>query len=104
MNQVERNMSLVGKSGTEYHGKMYEGKGGTTALSGLTIVCLGNTRWVENYWQHTIHAIYNDDALHAYNHFKERDDVSRLILIPYDSAELKCIDVIDDLRRQYIHK
>lgn len=103
MNQVERNMSLVGKSGTEYYGKMYEDKRGTTVLSGPAIVCLGHARWQDNHWKHDINAIYNDDALHAHNHFKERDDISHLILIPYDSAELKGIDVIDDLRRQYIH-
>jgi hypothetical protein len=58
----------------------------------------------DNHWQHTIHAIYNDDALHAHTHFKERDDVSHMILIPPDPAGEKGIDVIDDLRRQYIHK
>ena len=103
MNQVERNMSLVGKSGTEYHGKIYGDKTGTTGLSGVTIVCLGHTRRVQNGWEYNIRAIYNDDALHAYNHFKERDDISYLILIPYDSADQRGIDVIDDLRRQYIH-
>ncbi len=104
MNQSERNMSLVGKSGTEYYGKIYEDKSGTTGLSGPAIVCLSHTRWQENHWQHDINAIYNDDALSAYNHFKERDDISHIILIPADAAEQKGIDVIDDLRRQYIHR
>ena len=103
MNNSERNISLVGKSGREYYGKMYD-KNSNSSLSGQAIVCLSNTRWEDNHWQHNIRDIYNDSSAHAIKHFNERDDISHLILIPADSLEPKGIDVIDDLRRQYIHK
>ena len=103
MNYAERNISLVGVSGMEYYGKIYEDKTGTTSLSGPAIVCLTHTRWEDNHWQHNMQAIYNDDAVHAYNHFKERGDISHIILVPAD-IEHKDIDAIDDLRRQYVHK
>jgi hypothetical protein len=103
MNNSERNISLVGKSGNEYYGKIYD-KNSDSSLSGQAIVCLSNTRWEDNHWQHNIRDIYNDASTHAIQHFKERDDISHLILIPADSLEPKGIDVIDDLRRQYIHK
>lgn len=103
MNNSERNISLVGKSGNEYHGKIFD-KNSDSNLSGEAIVCLSNTHWKDNHWQHNIRDIYNDASTHAIQHFKERDDISHLILIPADSLEPKGIDVIDDLRRQYIHK
>lgn len=102
MNNSERNISLIGKSGNEYHGKIYN-KEDNSSLSGRAIVCLSNTRWEDNHWQHHIRDIYNDASVHALKHFKERDDISHLILIPVDSLEPKGIDVIDDLRRQFIH-
>jgi hypothetical protein len=103
MNISERNISLVGKSGNEYHGKLYD-KNCDSSLSGKSIVCLSNTRWEDNHWQHNIRDIYNDASTHAIEHFNERDDISHLILIPLDSLEQQGIDVIDDLRRQYIHQ
>ena len=98
----ERNISLVGKSGNEYFGKMYEDKKNVTGISGSAIVCLSNTLWDDNHWQFNIRDIYNDDALTALEHFKERNDISHIILIPMDTETWQGIDVIDDLRRQYL--
>jgi len=102
-NNCERNISLVGKSGNEYFGKMYEDKNSATGISGSAIVCLSNTRWEDNRWQFNIRDIYNDDSLNALEHFKERDDISHIILIPGDTETSQGIDIIDDLRRQYLH-
>jgi hypothetical protein len=103
MNNSERNISLIGKSGHEYYGKIYD-KSSDSNLAGQAIVCLSNTRWEDNHWQHHIRDIYNDAGVRALQHFKERDDISHLILIPVDSLEQQGLDVIDDLRRQYLHK
>ena len=103
MNNSERNISLIGKSGNEYYGKLYD-KTSESSLSGQVIVCLSNTCWEDNHWQHNIRDVYNDASARAVQHFKERDDISHLILIPADSLEVKGMDVIDDLRRQYVHK
>ena len=103
MNNSERNISLIGKSGNEYYGKLYD-KNSDSSLSGKSIVCLSNTRWEDNHWEHNIRDIYNDAPVDAIQHFKERDDITHLILIPVDSLEQKGIDVIDDLRKQYIHQ
>jgi hypothetical protein len=104
MNNSERNISLIGKSGNEYYGKIYEDRNSVSSLSGQVLVCLGNTRWKDNHWQHHILDIYNDDAFRALQHYKERNDITHLILIQDDSAEHQGIDIIDDLRKQYIHK
>lgn len=103
MNNTERNISLIGKSGNEYYGKIYEDKTGETSLSGKAIVCLGHSRWHDNHWEHRIRDIYKDDVTTALNHFKERDDISHIILISED-ADTTQTDIVDDLRRQYVHK
>ena len=101
---TEKNISLIGKSGNEYFGKIYDDKDSTTSLSGPVIVCLSNTTWEDNHWLHAICDIYTDDAQDALEHFKERDDISHLILIPNLSSEYAGTDKIDDLRRRYIHR
>lgn len=103
MNDAGRNISLIGKSGSEYYGKIYE-RSDESNSSEQVIVCLSNTRWEDNHWQHNIRDIYNDASDSALRHFSERDDISHLILIPVDSVKQNGLDVIDDLRRQYIHK
>lgn len=103
MNNNGRNISLIGKTGTEYYGTMFSDKNSATNLEGSVIVCLTNTVWKDNHWQHHVKDIYNDEALHALEHFKERDDISHLILIAEDKIPGAKPDVIDDLRRKYLH-
>jgi hypothetical protein len=105
MNNSERNISLIGKSGNEYYGKIYDDRSSDTSLSGEAVVCLSNSRWSNNHWQHNILDIYNDDAVYALKRFKERDDISHIIVLPLDElTEHQGTDIIDDLRRQYVHK
>jgi len=100
----EQNISLIGKSGHEYYGKIYDHENSITSLEGPVVVCLTNTRWYDNHWQHAVRDIYNDDARRALRHFRERDDISHLILLPNDPADPSGMDKIDDLRRRYIHQ
>jgi hypothetical protein len=53
---------------------------------------------------HSIRDIYTDDAQHALEHFRERNDISHLILLPNLSSEYSGTDKIDDLRRRYLHR
>jgi len=102
MNNIERNISLIGKTGREYYGKMYESKNTESSLSGQVIVCLSNTSWEDNHWVHQMRDIYRDDALAAIHHFNERNDITHMILIPETNET--GVDIINDLRKQYIHK
>ena len=104
MDHEERNISLVGKSGNEYYGKVCTRKASATSLSGQVVVCLSNSRWEDNHWTHSVSAIYKDDALSALEHFAGRDDITHLILIPTDEEQYRKIDIVDDLTRQYVHR
>ena len=96
---------LVGKSGENYHGKLYEDKNSTTTLSGSAIICLSNSHFTDNTWHHSVRDIYDMASIEqALNHFKERDDISHIIVLPKEALANKGIDIIDDLRRNYIHK
>jgi len=97
-------IELAGKSGASYSGKIYHDKNSTTTLPPKAIVCLSNSDIVDGRWQHQIRDIYNThDVNHALAHFRERDDISHLILISPQEEETG-MDRIDDLRRNYIHK
>ena len=104
MGEGERNISLVGASGTEYFGKIYQDKNAGSTSSDEVIVCLSNSVWNDNHWQHLIIDIYKGAVDTALKHFAERDDVGQLILIPLDQQQTDGTDVIDDLIRQYIHR
>ena len=94
---------LSGKSGTTYKGIIYSDKNSTTSISGRAIVCLSNSHSSEGGWQHAIRDIYDtDNTTKILQHFRERDDISHLILIPKEETSGPT-DKIDDLRRQYIH-
>jgi hypothetical protein len=95
---------LFGKSGTYYQGKMYTDKNSSSTLPPPAIVCLSNSRWIDNHWQHEVRDIYDTaSVIDALNHFRERDDISHMILIPKDPGGDAGMDRIDDLRRNYIH-
>jgi dihydropteroate synthase len=104
MNNIERNISLVGKSRKEYYRKIYDDKNSVSTISGKAIVCLTDTRWEDNHWQFNMRDIYSDDVTKALNHFKERGDISQIILIPVNAMNHHGVDIIEDLKRKYIHK
>lgn len=101
-----QDIELVGWSGERYTGKIYEDKNGTSALSGRAIACLTNSKQEEGRWTHRINSIYNtENVTEELAHFRDRDDISHLILIPYSSISSSGVsDKVDDLIRSYIHR
>lgn len=102
-NETGYDLQLTGKSGSTYEGRIYSDKQGNTTLPAPAIVCLSNSQLSDGQWQHQMRDIYDTaDTQKAIEHFRIRDDISHLILIPKNSA-YNGMDSIDDLRRQYLH-
>jgi hypothetical protein len=98
-------IELMGKSGERYTGRIYTDKQSTSSLTGKAISCLSNSSLTDSGWSHQVNAIYNTDrASDEIEQFKNRDDISHLILIPYSSNESGVVDKVDDLIRNYIHR
>jgi hypothetical protein len=95
---------IQGKSGETYSGKIFSDKNSTTTLSGQAIVCLSNSYLSDEQWQHSMNSIYSTKDVHAaLDHFKIRDDISHIILIPQASMAFSKTDQVDDLIRNYLH-
>ena len=102
-----QDIQLNGKSGRVYNAKIYSDKQGNTGLMQKAIACLSNSHWDGNTWHHQIRDIYDvEDPKAALDHFRERDDLSHIILITKEGegADTDPFDKIDDLRRSYIHR
>lgn len=100
-----QDIELTGKSGERYTGKIYSDKSGTSSLSGKAIACLSNSEWTGNGWTHHVNSIYNTNKVETeLAHFKDRDDISHLILLPYYANQNAVTDKVDDLIRNYIHR
>ncbi|MDQ3279410.1 MAG: hypothetical protein M3Q06_13860, partial [Bacteroidota bacterium] len=96
---------LSGKSGERYTGKIYADKNSTSNLTGRAIAVLSNSSQTENGWTHRVNSIYNTDNIQdELVHFKNRDDISHLILLPYNTNNAGPVDKVDDLIRSYIHR
>ncbi len=103
--ETGKDIELTGKSGERYAGKIYTNKHSTSSLTGRAIGCLSNSLLTDHGWSHQVNAIYNTDRVSdEMEHFKNRDDISHLILIPYATNELGVVDKVDDLIRSYIHR
>ncbi len=106
-NIIDRGESLevYGKSGNSYQARIYSDKNSTSNISSPAIVCLTNSRYTNSGWEHQVKGIYNtDDPEEALRHFKEREDVTHLILIPEITDQYVSIDKVADLIQNYIHK
>jgi len=100
-----QDLQLTGNSGSVYNGKIYSDKQGNTSLNQKAIACLSNSHWDGHTWHHQIRDIYDVESPQAaLDHFRERDDMSHIILITKDAADTGPYDKIDDLRRSYIHR
>ena len=96
-------VDLFGKSGNRYGGRIFEKKS-QSSFSGPAIVCLSNSSIADHEWKHKMNSIFRtDDAVKTMEEFKERDDVSHLILVPLGSLEYGKKDMVDDLVRKYLH-
>ena len=102
---AEQDISLTGKSGQVYTGKIYSEKDSHSSLNGRAIAILTNSTHNENGWQHHVNSIYNTENIQdELARFSQRDDISHLILLPYNANENDIPDKVDDLIRQYIHR
>lgn len=101
--ETGQDVTLTGKSGRQYNGKIYS-KENTNTVAGRSIVCLTNSSRLEDGWNHKVNSIYNSESgTEALAHFRERDDISHLVLLPYADNQGGNIDSVDDLIRNYIH-
>lgn len=97
-------IELVGKSGHRYSGRIYLDKNSPSMLSGKAIACLSNSSFDNDEWSHQVNSIYNtENTTEELVHFRDRDDISHLVLLPYSMNEGGVIDKVDDLIRNYIH-
>lgn len=97
-------IELRGKTGTAYTGKIYSSKDSASALSGSAIAVLSNSAYNNEGWEHQVNSIYNTErANDELDHFKNRDDISHLILLPYSENNNGVEDKVDDLIRNYLH-
>ena len=102
--ETGQDIELVGKSGERYYGKIYADKNGSSTLTGRAIACLTNSTHTNNGWTHHVNSIYNtENVKDELAHFKIRDDISHLILLPNNQNEGGVADKVDDLIRSYIH-
>jgi hypothetical protein len=103
--EMGQDIELVGKSGARYYGKIYADKNSTSNLSGRAIACLSNSTYTDHGWEHHVNSIYNTDSItNELAHFRSRDDISHLIILPYNTNQGGESDKVDDLIRSYIHK
>lgn len=102
--ETGQNIQLKGKNGESYSGKIYTEKNASSAIAGNAIVCLTNSHFTNNQWHHKVNSIFNtDDVPGVLTHFGERDDISHMVLIPYQAIENRQADHVDNLIRQYLH-
>jgi hypothetical protein len=96
-------IQLSGKSGEQYAGTIYNKESHST-LTGPAIVCLTISTFANHQWSHSVNAIYRtDDTVQSMEEFKNRGDVSHLIVIPIGLLQYGKRDMVDDLIRQYLH-
>ncbi|NTS43715.1 hypothetical protein HRG84_22735 [Flavisolibacter sp. BT320] len=97
-------IQLTGQSGQPYSGRIYAVKNGSSAPPGKAIALLSNSLRTTYGWEHRVNSIYNtDDPTREVVHFQSRNDVSHLILLPYDNNGNGPTDKVDDLIRKYLH-
>jgi hypothetical protein len=102
--ETGHSVNITGKSGRTYTGKIYAEKDSSSSLTGEAIVCLTNSHYSDGTWEHRMNSIYNTrDVEQALDHFRHRDDISHIILIPHSSLAFDNVDYVDDLVRNYLH-
>jgi len=100
-----QDIRLSGETGEEYEGKIYSDKNGTSSLSGKAIACLSNSTLENGNWHHSMNSIYNTENItEVLEHFRNRDDISHLILLPYEAIPNPNKDHVDNLIRYHLHR
>jgi hypothetical protein len=99
-----QDVELIGQSGSRYTGKIYAAKNSASSIAGRAIAVLSNSTYTDEGWVHHVNSIYNTDNIgEELAHFRQRDDISHLILLPYIDNDNGVQDKVDDLIRQYLH-
>lgn len=100
-----QDIELIGQSGERYTGKIYADKNSSSQITGTAIACLTNSTLQEEGWSHQVNSIYNVEKISdELAHFQSRDDISHLILLPYNDNKGSVVDKVDDLVRSYLHR
>ena len=98
-----QDIELTGKSGQLYRGRILD-KSSTLTSRFPAIVCLTNSHYSNGEWHHDMKNVYGtDDALEVLEHFRDRGDISHLIVISRGQNERNRIDPYQDLIEQYVH-
>jgi hypothetical protein len=101
---IGQSITLSGQSGAIYHGRIYN-KASDEPFLGHAIVCLTNSTFNDHQWRHNMNSIFRtNDTVSTLNEFKNRDDISHLILISQHPFHADATDAVDDLIRYYIHQ
>ena len=105
INESGQDIELAGTTGVYYRGKIYADENCASALSGKAIAVLSNSTKTDTDWHHSVNSIYNTENIaEEMAKFQHRDDISHLILLPYNQNEGGVTDKVDDIIRNYIHK
>jgi hypothetical protein len=98
-------IELLGESGQRYTGRIYTQHDGASAISGKAIACLTNSEYTWQGWTHRVNSIYNTENIPAeFVHLQSRNDISHLILLPYNNNNNDVSDKVDDLIRNHLHR
>jgi hypothetical protein len=103
--QSGEEIELTGNSGQRYVGQIYTREDSTSELSGKAIVCLTNSDNTDRGWTHRVNSIYDTENITGeIAHLRSRDDISHMILLPYNRNDNGVSDKVDDLIRHHLHK
>jgi hypothetical protein len=102
---IGENIELYGKSGTPYRGTIYHKEAHLATLPAEAIICLSNSALQNGTWHHTVNAIYKTgDVQQEMDNFKQRGDISHMMVLPIQAPEQNKADQVDDLIRSYLHQ
>jgi len=97
-------VELRGKSGTAYRGTLYSRAQHPASLPKRAIICLTNSAYSNDNWQHRLVDVYRTEGVaNELKRFRERRDLSHVIVIPDNPGQKGPADKTDDLIRNYLH-
>jgi len=98
-------LELKGKSGTAYPGTIYSKGQHPASLPARAIVCLTNSEYHDNSWKHRVMNVYRTEGVaNEMKRFRERADLTHMIVIPDKGSQKGPVDRTDDLIRNYLHR
>lgn len=96
-------IEILGISGEKYNGRILD-KECMSTFSGRAVICLTNSIFSEHSWKHKMNSIFRtDDVKQSFQEFKDRSDISHIIIIPLPAAEIGNELKVEDLIQNYLH-